>query len=397
MVPEASDNNTRLRTAYLWPFSIEPWRNATPYQRVQCLSRRMDLCLFLPAGSTVPRELLENCSLTHVARSGRTICSMFEFAANVGSAVRRLHKDRPFDLVYTSHFMEILAAMRLRQELKIPWVVDIFDDPGLSKALVRKGSRIRYWRHVLWEEAQKRLLRRADLVVCGTGKHYLRACRIPRKKLLSVTNGVDLEITRPVAARCSANGAGRIVCYVGFVSEDRGAFTLAEACAQAARSVGPVELHFVGPCEEKTKAILLERWGGAPERLRIDIPGRQPHERVLELIGASDACVFPFPDAPELAHIYPIKVYEYLAMGKAVVASDLPGVRTIISDGANGLLFKPGDAASLRDKLVLLLSSPSLCDRLQKAARPSVERFDWQAIHDRIVAQLRSLVREGRR
>jgi glycosyltransferase involved in cell wall biosynthesis len=380
--------------AYLWPFGIEPWVNATPYQRLKRLARRFDLTLFAPADAQVPEELLEGIAhvpvgALHSARWNRKL--FFVFA---GHAVLRAHRARPFDVLYTSHFPEMLAALRLRRKMRIPWAADIHDHPGLSAALVREASRFKALPHGFWERAQSSLLRRADLVVCGVGKPAVEACGIPQRKLLEVTNGVDLSATRPSAA-VPTNGKP-VVCYVGFVSGPRGAFTLIDACLDLAPRLGRLDLYLVGPCPPLERERIQARLNGSAGPLEVHVPGRRSHEEVLRQIAGSDACVFPFPSRPELDHIYPIKVYEYLAMGKPVVASDLPGIRTIIRHEENGLLFRDGDAEALGSALERVLRDGGLRSALARRARSSVEPFDWGRIHDRIADAVHRIIGESK-
>ena len=85
-------------------------------------------------------------------------------------------------------------------------------------------------------------------------------------------------------------------------------------------------------------------------------------------------------------------MYEYLALGKAVAASDLPGVRTLVKHRENGLLFRPGDPRDLARALSRILEDRALRERLEARARASVTPFDWGGIHHRIADRLVALV-----
>ena len=104
----------------------------------------------------------------------------------------------------------------------------------------------------------------------------------------------------------------------------------------------------------------------------------------------SNVCIYPFPRRPELDLVYPIKVFEYLALGKVVVASRLTGVCNVIHDGKNGILFEPGDPASLADAILCVYRDQSLQRRIERVARDSVADFDWKLINQRILARLQS-------
>jgi len=75
---------------------------------------------------------------------------------------------------------------------------------------------------------------------------------------------------------------------------------------------------------------------------------------------------------PSLAEGRPIAVVEAMAMARAVVASDLPGVRELVVDGVNGLLFPPKDERALAEIIVRLIREPQLARAM---GRNAVDRF----------------------
>ena len=75
----------------------------------------------------------------------------------------------------------------------------------------------------------------------------------------------------------------------------------------------------------------------------------------------------------------PTKLFEYLAMGKGIVASRLGQVGEVIIDGENGLLVEPGDADGLARAIERLAVDGELRSRLGAAARKTaIERYTWR-------------------
>jgi glycosyltransferase involved in cell wall biosynthesis len=74
-----------------------------------------------------------------------------------------------------------------------------------------------------------------------------------------------------------------------------------------------------------------------------------------------------------------LKLFEYLALGKPIVASDLPSIREVLSDGRTALLVPPGDAAALACAISRLVSDPELGDDLGTAALALAPSFSWDA------------------
>jgi glycosyltransferase involved in cell wall biosynthesis len=104
------------------------------------------------------------------------------------------------------------------------------------------------------------------------------------------------------------------------------------------------------------------------------------------LLASVDAAVAPYPDRPDF-YFSPLKLYEYLAAGRAVVASRIGQVTGVIEDGANGLLVPPGDADALAAALARLRADAALQSRLGAAARETVRhRHTWDAVARRLLA-----------
>ena len=147
--------------------------------------------------------------------------------------------------------------------------------------------------------------------------------------------------------------------------------------------------------------------GEGPLRPRIEeLAGTLGISRLLRFAGA-----VPFADVP--AHMAacdaavipntndfgsPIKLFEYLGAGRAVVAPDLPQIAGVVRDGEEALLVPPGDAAALAQALARLAADPALRRRLGEAGRANVLRdHTWRRNAARVIAIAESLGRGGRR
>jgi glycosyltransferase involved in cell wall biosynthesis len=89
-----------------------------------------------------------------------------------------------------------------------------------------------------------------------------------------------------------------------------------------------------------------------------------------------------------------LKLFEYLALGRAIVAPDQPNFTEILSHGENAMLFRPGDRASLHDVLQQLVEDHNLRERLGRAARQTIQQREltWDRNAERVVAEARRLL-----
>jgi glycosyltransferase involved in cell wall biosynthesis len=191
---------------------------------------------------------------------------------------------------------------------------------------------------------------------------------------------IVLAVSRPLATYARARGARRVEMCPNAVDPAR--FPPADAAAV------PVGAVFAGSLRPWHGAgVLADAWvrlgadaphllvvGDGTGRDRLDavgatVTGLVAHDDVPRLLASAQIGVAPYPsDAP--CYFSPLKLFEYLAAGLAVVAADLPGVADIAGDVA--VLVPPGDAAALAGAVADLVSDPARRGRLGAAGRALV-------------------------
>jgi glycosyltransferase involved in cell wall biosynthesis len=214
-----------------------------------------------------------------------------------------------------------------------------------------------------------------------------------------------LPVSSPLAAYASARGAQHVEVTPNAVVPERFADLPARDPSAPAVAVFSGALrpwHGIETIAEAWKLL-----DGAAPRLRVigDGPSRDvvaaagaemlgavPHERVPRLLGEADIGLAPYsPDAP--SYFSPLKLFEYLAAGLAVVAADIPGVRDVTGSEA-AVLIPPGDAPALARAVALLASNHAERERLGSAARVLAAEHTWQRRGRRIVAAVGEITRE---
>lgn len=108
-----------------------------------------------------------------------------------------------------------------------------------------------------------------------------------------------------------------------------------------------------------------------------------PYEDVPYLMNISTIACAPFPslkvtDSENL--ISPIKVLEYMALGKPIIASNIGGMENYIKDNKTGLLFEPNNTKDLKEKIIYFLENPEIRDKFSENAYNYVRRggFEWK-------------------
>lgn len=176
--------------------------------------------------------------------------------------------------------------------------------------------------------------------------------------------------------------------YVGSLSPGKGM----ELIAQLAPLLPSCEFHVLGGAPAEVAA-----WR---ERLSAENvvfhgfarPGAVPGhlERFDAMLAPYQLRVCVGPKRRDVAPwMSPLKIFEYMAAGKPIVASDLPVIREVLRDGVNALLAPPGDPAAWATRIETLKKDPMLADRLADNARQDLLRaFTWRARTDAILAAL---------
>jgi len=121
--------------------------------------------------------------------------------------------------------------------------------------------------------------------------------------------------------------------------------------------------------------------------------GKQPFDRIPELLAAADICILPaYRDAPEMQNIVPIKLYEYLAAGKPVVSTRIPGV--VKEFGFYSGIFYVSSPEEVLPKCASLIEKMDLQKEGESIALAS-SKFDWKEIVERFEDELEAICRKA--
>ena len=182
-----------------------------------------------------------------------------------------------------------------------------------------------------------------------------------------------------------------IVGYVGRLQTlglDKGVGFLVDALAEVpgahlALAGGPDDLAERLRARWEALGLPLERFLYAGAVASSAVPG---------CLRAFDVCAMPHPDAPHFAfYTSPLKLFEYMAAGRAIVASDMPGWADVVKHEETALLLPPNDARAWTDAINRLRDDGSLRLRLGEAARErAMARYSWDARAGRILAHIQA-------
>jgi glycosyltransferase involved in cell wall biosynthesis len=202
-------------------------------------------------------------------------------------------------------------------------------------------------------------------------------CGVPMGHIAVLPNAVDPQRFDP---RREENGQAvrehyqlKSKCVIGFVGglhPWQGVETLIAAFSRLQTVAPNTHLLIVGDGPEREK---LERQAEATG-LRNDMifTGKIPYDEVPHYIAAMDIAVAPYKD--ENFYQSPMPIFEYMAMGKPIVASSIGQVQEVVAHGETGVLYTPGNFAQLTAALAKLAGNVLLCRRLGENARAWIQK-----------------------
>ena len=107
--------------------------------------------------------------------------------------------------------------------------------------------------------------------------------------------------------------------------------------------------------------------------------------RPLVVGAVADVLVLPATADHDIsAYTSPLKLFEYMAARRPIVASDLPVLQEILQNGENALLFRERDSFDLAQKIKILLAESELSEKLVQRAWERVQQFTWEERANRI-------------
>ncbi|MCA9916339.1 MAG: glycosyltransferase family 4 protein [Anaerolineales bacterium] len=326
------------------------WSGERPYQLVEGGLRRLHGMLKLPyLAAFDSRRFYEACWR---ALPEYQICHEYAGLLSVGAAYACRKTKTPYVLTVDADLL--LEA-------------DVMGEP--ITGLRRKAAQ--------W--AAQKSYQLADQIItvsAPTKENLIQNWHVPEEKVKIIPNGVNLaHFQQPVASeqvRAELGlGTAPVIMFVGGFQMWHGLDKLLEALSLVVKILPEARLVLVGDgparsfVEENMRRLNLEKV--------VTITGFVPHDRVAQLLAIADVVTVPYPKLPQEMWFSPLKLYEYMAAGKAIVASSAGQIKNVIRHNENGLMVTPGDVADLAEACLHLLQNAPERARLGANARREAE------------------------
>ncbi|HNQ94976.1 MAG TPA: glycosyltransferase family 4 protein [Anaerolineales bacterium] len=339
---------------------------------------QFDVHLVTPNDGVLPTEdTIEGARVTRISQDLSQ--NFLARATHYGKAVLNhlvLHPD--YDIVHYRNIWDGLsiAQNKIRFGYKtlfevngLPSIELKYHYPGIDADLLTKIK-----------EQEIATLHLSDAIVCPSNvtRDYIASLGLPLKLVTVIPNGVSPSdfSASPLPSR-----ADRIptLLYIGTLADWQGLEVVVRALPKILEQRA-VRLHIVGRGRSRQRKFLAKQIRKLGMEESVIVQPAVPHHEIPALIASADICVAPlgFNDRNVTQGACPIKVLEYMAGGRPLLASNLPIVRELAREDVDALLFSPNDPEDFAKQALLLLNDFDLSKRLADSASERVlTKFTW--------------------
>lgn len=304
-----------------------------------------------------------------------------------------------YDLLYERHgymgYGGVLAARRLG----IPLVLEM--NGNIVREIDEIGIEMSATQRRLGREITYRTLMSADqiVVVSETIKRQLiDDLALPAEKMTVVTNGVDVDLFSrsyniSELRRRYHLGSGPVAAFVGSFQPWHGVEMLIESFRDVVAVFPNARLIVAG--DGAGRAGVQSQIAAAGLQSHVVMTGRLSQQQVAEVLAVADVVAAPYPLQHHDIVGTPLKLLEYLAAGKAIVASTAP-LHEIITDGVTGLRVSPASSDALAKGIIRLFGDAALRTYLGANARELGQGYSWTHVTEKLYEIFLSVLAIGK-
>lgn len=276
----------------------------------------------------------------------------------------RFLKSPGFDLMIVG-FPGQEAMFLARLLTRKPIIFDAFTSHFGGYILDRQYYSKTSWRAKYYRFLDTWSCKLADLILLDTNAHisfFIKEFKLDMKKFLRIFVGTDGDVFYP---RKDPKDTDKfLVHFHGFFIPLQGI----KYIIKAAKLLENEDVHFniIGNGQTFKNDLKLAESLNSENISFID---PIPYEQLPLFMAKADICLGVFGDSPKTDMVIPNKIYEAMAMGKAIITADTPAARELLNDGGNALFCHKADADDLAEKIKLLKNSPEIRSSIGGAAR----------------------------
>ena len=290
------------------------------------------------------------------------------------------------DVIVGLGLLNTYAASKIAQKNNIPFIYYVIDN--LYALIPEKPLQI------FGKKVFKKTLKNTTLTLSINKKLQELTIKngTPKNKTQVIPAGIDLKKYKPqlktkLKEKYQIKETDTTLFFMGYIYHFAGIKELAKKIGQEKHKHPHIKLLIVGDGEAYQDLKEIQEKYNLQDQLILT--GRQPYNLVPEFLTIADYCLLPaYQDEEIMQDIVPIKIYEYLAMGKPVISTLLPGIHTEFQEN-NGVIYI--NQAEEIPELIKTIN-PSKYEEISKQGLSYVKNNDWEKITDEFEETLKKLI-----
>lgn len=296
------------------------------------------------------------------------------------------------DIVYRRHHL-FNSGYLLAKLFKLSSVKEVNGIVADETKITKRGDRVSLW---VIDRIERFNMPKADKIIVVTAKlkEVLQEdYGVPGDKIIVIQNGANTDLFKPMDVIKAREELGlaqdrNYICFVGSLEPWQGVECLIRSMPRIVEECPQGRLLVIGDGPVRQELVELAKQIGVSDR--IIFTGMVPYQEVPLYINAGDVCTSP--KAGLKSGYSPLKLCEYMACGKPVVASRASGLE-IVEDSGGGILVEPKDSAALAAAMIKLLQNQQLRKQMgENGRRYVVENQSWESVAKRVAEVCQSLV-----
>jgi glycosyltransferase involved in cell wall biosynthesis len=336
---------------------------------------------------------------------------IYRFPFNLGKAqkllfyiwvfIRFIINPKKGDTVYTINPRNYLAGFILKKVFNCKWVIDGVHSPyfltervGAQKPFIIKV----YYKIIVF--IYRVILKEVDLSLAmahseneGFARLFKNEFNVSQNKIVVIPGGVDLDYVNRIMAgrenKKSSSDEFINMIYVGTINKNKFVWALPHLEWLAKNNPGMRLLIIGSPerlIEKKYNDWVARNYSWIRYYKFMD------NEGAILKISEADLCLCILDgNIIDYNYSHPVKIFEYMALKKCLIAPRLEGISGIIKDGENGLLYEWNSPEDFIEKVGLSIRHPEIRARLGERAGKDIIRFDWKKLNEKVIEAFETL------
>ena len=297
-----------------------------------------------------------------------------EVAYNLQARKRISHRlsTKKYSLIYERHAFFLSATSKIAQKSGIPYVVEVNELVGDER--IRKQPLLT----PIAQRCDQQTFKNATRIIT-VSPHLKRKIQeqhgIPKEKILVHPNAVEASLLEespdptPFLQQFQLQGHF-VIGFVGWFVEWHRLDLLLDAFAQFAKGKPGIQPKLLLVGDGPLKEDLFQQASRLGIQNQVTFTGPVGHKQVPSIVKTFNIAVIPHSNQ----YRSPIKLFEYMAQGRAVIAPATEPITSVTTDNQDAIHFPPLDQAKLAEKFELLASGQPLLDKLGTNARDTIAR-----------------------